>query len=321
MLIKRKFDIFTAGLIVIFIVVFCLTIFANMYLQKKNEELANISKELDFLTGLRVSLHNLEGLLDEYMRNPGRQEATEAEDAFDEFYRLVGKTRSFNMDEDELEMIGYLRSNMQRFSTWITNILSPNFEGSRTAFYQSIKLELFKEVKERIERHWNEDMEKIEAAKLRAGVAEQRVVMVYFITLILLGVVIYLVRRTVRRQILLPLMNLNTSSRRMAEGDLENPIEINSSDELSQLAENFNRMAYTIKQKIEGLEEAYQREQRVVRELAILNEFMGDISNDTEMTDMLRRFAERASDLLKADGAAVVVRDLEGEEFFVSTHE
>lgn len=321
MLIKRKFDIFTTGLIVIFIVVFCLTVLANMYLQRKNEELANISKELDFLTGLSVSLQNLEKALDEYMRNPGRHEAMEAEDAFEEFYRLIGKTRSFNMDEDELEIIKYLRSNMQRVSNWITNILSPTFEGSRSAFYHSIKLELFREVKNRIEEHWNEDMEKIEDAKLRAGMAEQRVILVYLITLLLLGVVIYLVRRTVNRQILQPLMNLNISSRRMAEGDLEHPIHINSSDELSQLAETFNRMASTIKQKIEGLEEAYQREQRVVRELAILNEFMGDVSNDTEMEDMLIRFAERASDLLKADGAAVVVRDLEGEEFFVSTHE
>jgi len=321
MKIKRKFDLFSLGLVLLFLGLFLVTWAANRYIHSTTEELANLSKELDFLTGLKTSLDNLEYSLREFLASPDDHKRAETNHAYEEFYRLVGKTRDFRLDEDELEMLRYLRENIDRFSGWLTSILYSERTEDREPYLESLRMYLFHEVGKRIEKHWDEDMKKIEEAKKRASLAQEKIIFLYLFSLVLLGVVVYLIRRTISRRIIKPLLSLSSSSHRIADGELDHHIKIETSDELSELADNFNRMADTLREKISSLESSFQREQKVVRELAILNEFIGYVTTELEFDIILRRFVERASDLLKADGGAILVHAPDGEELFVSTNE
>ena len=66
----------------------------------------------------------------------------------------------------------------------------------------------------------------------------------------------------------------------MAEGKLDREINISSKDELQDLANNFNLMARTLREKLMDLENRVSKEQRMVRELAILSEFISYASGD-----------------------------------------
>jgi len=319
--IKRKFDLFSLGLVALFLGLFMVTWAANRYIHSTTEELANTSRELDFLTRLKVSLDNLEHSLREFLSSPGDHTRAEANLAYEEFYRLVGKTRDFNLDEDELEMLRYLQKNMDRFSGWLTSILYSERTEDRGPYLESFRMGLFKEVGKMIDEHWDEDMKKVEEAKERASLAQERIIFLYLFSLVLLWAVVYLIRKTINRRIIKPILSLSSSSHRIADGELDHHIELETSDELSELADNFNRMADTLRDKISSLEGSFQREQKVVRELAILNEFIGYVTTELELEIMLRRFVERASDLLKADGGAIMVHAPDGEELFVSTRE
>ncbi len=319
--IKRKFDLFSTGLVLLFIGLFLVTWTANRYIHSTTEELADFSKKLDFMTGLKTSLNNLEHSLREFLASPDDHKRTETNLAYEEFYRLVGKTNDFNLDEDELAMLQYLRENLDRFSIWLTAILYSAGAEDRDPYIESLRMSLFQELGKRIEKHWDEDMKKIEEAKKRAALAQEKVFLLYIFSLVLLVGVVFLIRRTINRRIIKPLLMLSSSSHRIADGELDHYIKIETDDELSELADNFNRMADTLREKISSLESSFHREQKVVRELAILNEFIGYVTTELEFDIILRRFVERATDLLKADGGAILVHAPDGEEFFVSTSE
>ena len=72
--------------------------------------------------------------------------------------------------------------------------------------------------------------------------------MILFSILILIGIVVILILLMVRRSINQPIARLTEGINRMAEGHLDTQIDFRRGDELSELAQAFNRMALELKE-------------------------------------------------------------------------
>lgn len=98
------------------------------------------------------------------------------------------------------------------------------------------------------------------------------------------------------RFVRLPLTHLTAGADRLAAGAFDAEIQVQSHDELGQLARTFRRMAETIQHHIAELNSLHATGQ----EIAMLG--------PAGLEDVLRRIADRAAESLEADLAVVMVR-------------
>lgn len=110
------------------------------------------------------------------------------------------------------------------------------------------------------------------------------------------------------RSITKPLQKLTIATKNLAEGKLDQKIEIGANDELSLLADTFNGMTGQIQQLITNLEqraEDLRKSEALVREKAqqevLFNKLGNQISNSLELKTILATAVQSISSLLKID--------------------
>lgn len=319
MRIKSKLDLLTGIIVILFLIILSATIISSKHVHKKTIELVNISKELDYLTILKSSLTHLEFNLEGFISNPDRTSKRGVEDALDKLYKIISKTEDFEMDEEEIEMMNHLRGNMATFSSTIHRILITPERDEKIALLSTLKKELFIKIGYEIDRHWDEDLGKIRRLQMESekGLALSSYISIGTFFLLLISV--FIIRKIVKKKTIEPIHEISLLSYEMAEGRLDREIKVTSGDEIEDLAKNFNLMAKTLKEKLKTLEETVNKEQRLVRELAILNDFVGYASSETEFEVVLKRFIEIARDLLRAEAGAVYLIKPDGSKLYLST--
>ncbi|NOX20220.1 MAG: diguanylate cyclase [Nitrospirae bacterium] len=307
MSIKRKFDLFMLLLTVIFLLSIVISYGATHNLQQKTNELVNLSKELDFLTSLRTTLLNINHNLNIFIKTSTPQTLDAIQRDIEKLKKLVSKTLDFRADEKEFKTIEYIKNNMDKFNEKLNKILYSEDSVERTIAYDTLQVELFDKVLRAIDEHWYEDFEKIYKAQMDSEKAQLIVVHAYSVLIITLLVVFLLIRGVIKRRFIDPILQLSNTSYKMASGELHHRINIQSKDELEDLGKNFNLMAQSLEKNIEDLKKYIQKEQKLIRELSILTEFIGYVVTENDMDTLFHRFVERCRDLLKSDNAAMKV--------------
>lgn len=87
-----------------------------------------------------------------------------------------------------------------------------------------------------------------------------------FITIIIIA---YFIGSSLARSITVPLVKLKEATKYIGRGDLVNKIEINTGDEIEQLADNFNLMTSDLKVYINRLSESISREKAIEEEIKL----------------------------------------------------
>lgn len=321
MKIQSKFDLLTGIIVILFLIILSATLITSKYVHDKTTDFVKISKELDYLTILKSSLIHLEFNLEGFISNPDRTTKKDVEDALDKLYRIVSRTEDFEMDKEEMEMMNHLRGNMATFSSTIHRILITPDRDEKIALLPVLKKDLFTKIGYEIDKHWNEDLEKIRRVQKESGKGLALSAYISIGTFFLLLISVFIIRNIVKKKAIEPIHEISRLSYEMAEGKLDKEIKVTSRDELEDLANNFNLMARTLKEKLQTLEETVNKEQRMVRELAILNDFVGYASSETEFEVVLKRFVEIARDLLRAEAGAVYLIKPDGSRLYLSTEE
>ncbi len=144
---------------------------------------------------------------------------------------------------------------------------------------------------------------------------------VIVISFVLVILVMLFLRSVVNTRLIQPILDISRMSYLMASGELDQEIKISSNDELSDLADNINLLAGSLREKIKTLEKSVQKEQRVVRELAILNEFIGYVSSELNFETILRKLIEKTRDLMKAEEGVIILFRPDRTKTFLSTDE
>ncbi len=143
--------------------------------------------------------------------------------------------------------------------------------------------------------------------------------LVILASFVLVILVMIFIRKTVNDKLIQPILNISHKSYLMSSGKLDTEISVDSNDELSDLANNINLLAGSLREKIRVLEKSIQREQRVVRELAILNEFIGYVSSELNFESILRKLIEKTRDLMKAEAGVIILFQPDRTKSFLST--
>jgi len=123
-------------------------------------------------------------------------------------------------------------------------------------------------------------------------------------------------KRYVTKNIVQPLKNIHTGSStiitEISEGNFNNRIDIKTEDEFEDLADNFNRMASVLQTREAELKDVSEKEQHVIRALAMLAEMMGFITSEVKFESILQTFLEMTKSLLKAEHSGIFL--FEGKE-------
>ncbi len=307
MSIKRKFDLFMLLLTGLFLLSIVISYGATHNLQQKTMELVNLSKELDFLTSLRTTLLNINHNLNIYLETRTQQNLDSLEREIKKFKKIITKSPSFKLDEDEKNTLDYLKKNQTKFLNKLNTIMYSSKKADITIAYDTLQVELFEKVLKDIDVHWYEDFEKIYKAEIESEVAQLIVFYAYTALIITLMIVFLIIRIIIKKRFIDPILMISQTSYKMATGDLHHRIKIDSEDELAELGKNFNLMAESLEEKIKDLETYIQKEQKLIRELSILTEFIGYVATENDMDVLFKRFIERCRDLLKADNSAMKV--------------
>lgn len=106
------------------------------------------------------------------------------------------------------------------------------------------------------------------------------------------------------RRLLRPVASAASAAERIAAGDLSARLEAGSGDELAQWARSFNRMATSLEEKIELLENARAREQRFVADVS--HELRTPLTALVQEASLLRDHLESLPDVPRRVGALLV---------------
>lgn len=168
MKIKSKLDILTIMIVLLFLVVLTVTFISNRYIIINTKELVNISRELDYLTIIKSSLTHLKFNLEDFIMRPDSTSKKNVEDAIDKLYRIIGRAEDFILDEDEQEIVGYLRNNMAGFFSSIHSILISKDENSKKEMFSDLKKRYFMKTSSNIDKHWEEDLKKVRKLQIES---------------------------------------------------------------------------------------------------------------------------------------------------------
>ncbi|RMG68915.1 MAG: HAMP domain-containing protein, partial [Nitrospirae bacterium] len=293
MSIKRKFDLIILLFIALFLVSLVITYSVTKNMENKTSELVNLSKELDFLTNLRTTILNLSYSVNEYLKYNDEKTRIHIEEGIKNLHRIVAKARIMSLDEDEEKLVSYLINNVSRFERLLNKILFSNSKADKTLAHEALQVELFSRALQEIDKHWYEDFDKIYRAQVESERAQTFVFHFYVALLVFLLLAFFLIRKLIKRNFVLPIITLSQRSFKMATGDLSQRLSIKSGDELEELGNNFNLMAEALAEKINDLEAYVKKEQKLIRELSILTEFIGYVVSEKDVELLFKRLVER----------------------------
>src|SRR6185437_3672993 len=138
--------------------------------------------------------------------------------------------------------------------------------------------------------------------------------------LIGLGLIIAIVAGTVlARRMLIPINALRTGARRLGAGDFSQRIEVNTKDELEELADHFNSMATELVETYADLESKVQERTRdlarSIGELKVLEEVGRAVSSSLDLNAVLPTVAARAIEITHADAVLIYGYDAAKHQF------
>lgn len=171
---------------------------------------------------------------------------------------------------------------MAEFFSSIHSILISKNENSKKEMFSDLKKRYFMKTSSNIDKHWEEDLKKVKKLQIESQIQLALSSYISLGVFSLLLVSVFFIRNLIKKKAIEPIQEISRVSFEMAKGNLDREIKIKSKDELEELAKNFNLMARTLSEKLMTLQDSINREQRVVRELAILNDFVGYASSETE---------------------------------------
>lgn len=128
--------------------------------------------------------------------------------------------------------------------------------------------------------------------------------------LVALGLLLAMIAGTIlTRRMLVPIRALHAGARRLATGNFGQHIEIKTSDELEELANQFNHMADEIRESYTRLEQkvAERTEDlaQSVKELKVLEEVGRAVSSSLDLKAVLATVAARAAEITRADAVVI----------------
>ena len=138
--------------------------------------------------------------------------------------------------------------------------------------------------------------------------------------LIALGLVVAIIAGTIMaRRMLVPITALQAGARRLGAGDFGHRIEVKTSDELEELANQFNGMAGQLAATYSGLEEKVKERTRdlaqSINELKVLEEVGRAVASSLDLNAVLPTIAARALEITHADAVLIYGYDAGNHQF------
>jgi class 3 adenylate cyclase/HAMP domain-containing protein len=135
-----------------------------------------------------------------------------------------------------------------------------------------------------------------------------------------LGLIIAILAGSVMaRRMLVPINALRAGARRLGSGDFSQRIEVNSNDELEELAEQFNSMAGQLGQTYSVLEAKVEERTRdlaqSIGELKVLEEVGRAVASSLDLNAVLPTVASRALDITHADAVLIYGYDADKRQY------
>jgi len=138
--------------------------------------------------------------------------------------------------------------------------------------------------------------------------------------LIGLGLVVAIIAGTIMaRHMLVPITALQAGARRLGAGDFGHRIEVKTSDELEELANQFNGMAGQLAETYSDLEEKVEERTRdlaqSINELKVLEEVGRAVASSLDLNAVLPTVAARALEITHADAVLIYGYDAGNHQF------
>ncbi|MFB9263918.1 adenylate/guanylate cyclase domain-containing protein [Bradyrhizobium erythrophlei] len=138
--------------------------------------------------------------------------------------------------------------------------------------------------------------------------------------LISLGLVVAIIAGTIlARRMLVPITALRTGARRLGAGDFAHRIEVKTSDELEELAGQFNSMAGQLAETYSDLEWKVKERTRdlaqSINELKVLEEVGRAVASSLDLNAVLPTVAARALEITHADAVLIYGYDADVSSF------
>lgn len=138
--------------------------------------------------------------------------------------------------------------------------------------------------------------------------------------LIALGLVVAIIAGTIMaRRMLVPITALRAGARRLGAGEFGHRIEVKTSDELEELANQFNSMAGQLAETYSDLEWKVTERTRdlaqSINELKVLEEVGRAVASSLDLNAVLPTVAARALEITHADAVLIYGYDATGRQF------
>ncbi|MEH2623843.1 class 3 adenylate cyclase/HAMP domain-containing protein [Bradyrhizobium sp. AZCC 1719] len=138
--------------------------------------------------------------------------------------------------------------------------------------------------------------------------------------LIALGLVVAIIAGTIMaRRLLVPITALQAGARRLGAGDFGHRIEVKTSDELEELANQFNGMAGQLAETYSNLEAKVNERTRdlaqSINELKVLEEVGRAVASSLDLNAVLPTVAARALEITHADAVLIYGYDAGNHQF------
>ncbi|NOJ44100.1 adenylate/guanylate cyclase domain-containing protein [Bradyrhizobium australiense] len=138
--------------------------------------------------------------------------------------------------------------------------------------------------------------------------------------LIALGLVVAIIAGTIMaRRLLVPITALQAGARRLGAGDFGHRIEVKTSDELEELANQFNGMAGQLAETYSNLEAKVKERTRdlaqSINELKVLEEVGRAVASSLDLNAVLPTVAARALEITHADAVLIYGYDAGNHQF------
>lgn len=121
------------------------------------------------------------------------------------------------------------------------------------------------------------------------------------------------------RRMIIPITALRDGAYRLGEGDFSHRIDVHTSDELEDLASQFNRMAGQIQETYSNLETKVEERTRdlaqSINELKVLEEVGRAVASSLDLNAVLPTIAARAIEITHADAVLIYGFDAERRRF------
>lgn len=121
------------------------------------------------------------------------------------------------------------------------------------------------------------------------------------------------------RRMIIPITALRDGAHKLGEGDFSHRIDVHTSDELEDLAGQFNRMADQIQETYSNLETKVEERTRdlaqSIHELKVLEEVGRAVASSLDLNAVLATIAARAIEITRADAVLIYGFDAEARRF------